>query len=40
MKSPAAVIQDATADTVFLSLQNNSHSQTVHRAGSGESKAY
>lgn len=41
MKSLAAVIQDATADPVFfLSLQNNSRSQTVHKVGSGESKVY
>lgn len=40
MKRPAAVIQNATADCVFLSLQNNIHSQTVHKADSGESEAY
>ena len=40
MKSPAAVVQNDTADCVFLSLQNNIHSQTMHKAGSGESEAY
>lgn len=31
MKSPAAVAQSATADSVFLSLQNNIYSHTMQK---------